>query len=326
MPGRWIRPTVALRCGLLLFASLFAGCTTWGPEPEPVDPEPVVVEAPPAPVAEPAPEPEPEPVVAVPVVSTPPPIAIVLSSGQPAYRDVAVELAAYFTDHAVYDLSDESLPPIAVLRSINDSDSSAVVAIGLRAAQSSIAASDVPVVFSQVFNYQEHALLTPSSRGIAAVAPVEAQLAAWKKAEPDVSRIGIIIGEGHEQLLDDARKAAQKYEVELDIRNSNSDQETLFLYRRMIGEIDGFWLFPDSRVLSTRVLDEIFADAKRHDVTVVVPSDAMLKLGAAISISTVAADIAASIAKVLRRIHAGDIDSVAPITGLSEVRVTIQDD
>ena len=45
-------------------------------------------------------------------------------------------------------------------------------------AQSSVAMSDIPVVFSQVFNYHDHGLLTENSRGVAAVAPLDAQLAA----------------------------------------------------------------------------------------------------------------------------------------------------
>ena len=76
-----------------------------------------------------------------------PPVAIVLTSGQAAYADVASELGRYFEEYTVYDLSDTSRPPVAVLRSINDSNSRAVVAVGLRAAQSSVAMSETPVVF-----------------------------------------------------------------------------------------------------------------------------------------------------------------------------------
>jgi len=325
MQGICTLPATAIRGGSLLLVAMLAGCTTWLPEPEPVESEPVIVNEPPSPTVEPAPEPEPEPVVVVPEDPRLPPIAIVLTSNQPAYRDVAVELAGHFEDHSVYDLSDESLPPVAILRSINDSDSTAVVAIGLRAAQSSIAISDLPVVFSQVFNYQEHELLTANSRGIAPLAPMEAQLIAWQKVDPEIRRVGIIIGEGHDDLIASARLAAEKCEVELDVRIAHSDQETLYLFRRMISDIDGFWLLPDNRILSARVLTEMLTEAKRHNVTVVVPNDAMLQIGAALSISTVAADIASSIAKVLRQIQAGNIDQVPPMTELSEVRVTVND-
>lgn len=97
------------------------------------------------------------------------------------------------------------------------------------------------------------------------------------------------------------------------------------MFRRMIRDIEGFWLFPDNRILSARVLNQMLLDANRQRVPVVVPNEAMLQMGAAISMSTVAADIAATIATVVRRIQAGDIDKVPAISALSEVRVAVND-
>lgn len=314
-----------LRFGaLVVLALVFTGCATQAPVVDPDPIEPVVVTETPAPVIF-VPEPEPEPVVEVPTEPSVPPIAIILTSSQPAYLDVAVELAAHFEDHQVYDLSAESLPPVSVLRSINDGGMSAVVAIGLRAAQSSVAMSDSPVVFSQVFNHQDHGLLKENSRGVAAVAPLAAQLAAWKEVDPNMTHVGLIIGEGHDDLMADAEQAAAKHGIELHVRVAHSDQETLYFFRRMIRDIDGFWLFPDNRILSARVLTQMLEDANRQQVPVVVPNDSMLKMGAAISITTVAADIAATIANVVRRIQAGEIDEVPPISELSEVRVAVND-
>ncbi len=90
----------------------------------------------------------------------------------------------------------------------------------------------------------------------------------------------------------------------------------------MIRDIDGFWLFPDNRVLSARVLEQMLADASRQQVTVNVPSESMLQLGAMISMSTVAADIAATIVDIVRQIQAGGLAKVPPITQLSEIRVS----
>lgn len=326
MQGNCSLPSTVFRVGLLLWVSFLAGCTTWLPEQRSAESEPEPVEPPPVATAEPAPEPAPEPIAIEPESARPTPISIVLSSSQPAYGDIAAALAGHFEDHSVYDLSNESLPPVAIIRSINDSNSTAVVAIGLRAAEASVENSNVPVIFSQVFNYQDHQLITETSRGVAALPPMAAQLAAWKKVDPEVQRIGIIVGEGHDALIESARVAAEEQAIELDIRIAHSDQETLYLFRRMIGGIDGFWLLPDNRILSSRVLKEMFEEGRRHNVTVVAPNESMLQVGAAMSISSVAADIAASIAKVLRRIQAGEIDQVPSLTELSEVRVTINDD
>lgn len=301
--------------GAAVVALSLAGCGLQPPAPDPEAPEPVVVEEP-APVL---PEPDPVPLPEPPKL---PPVAIVITSQQPAYADVAAELANRFDDYDIYDLSDRSRPPISVLRIINDSGSGAVVAIGLRAAQSSVAMSDAPVVFSQVFNHRDHNLLSDNSRGVAALAPLDAQLGAWKSLDPTMVRVGAIIGEGHEDLIAEAQRAAARHNIDLRIRIAQSDQETMYLFRRMIRDIDGFWLFPDNRILSARVLRQMLDEANRLRVPVAVPNESMLEMGGTVSLGTVAADIADKIVKVIREIQAGKIASTAPITPLSEIRVT----
>jgi ABC-type uncharacterized transport system substrate-binding protein len=270
---------------------------------------------------EPAPEPAPRKVAPKPL----PEVAIVLTSRQPAYEDVATELSERLENFTIYDLSDRSQPPVAAFRLINDSDSGAVVAIGLRAAKSSLSMAQVPVIFSQVFNYREHKLVTDNSRGISALAPLDAHLSAWKKVDPTLARVGVIIGEGHGELIAEAEIAAAKHGVELIIQETHSDQETLYHFKRMIREIDGFWLFPDNRVLSPRVLKDMLSQANRRQVPVAVSHEAMLSMGAAISVSSVASDIATTIIDVLRKINTGNIDDVPPLSNLSEVRVVTND-
>jgi ABC-type uncharacterized transport system substrate-binding protein len=320
-----MRRTRAQANGLARFATLiaalaFSACSTNAPVPEPIEEEHGIVIVPPDPAIEPAPPTKP---VEPPELPELPPVAIVLTNSRPAYADVAEELARHLVDYDVYDLSDDSAPPIAILRSINDSDSSAVVAIGLRAAQSAVAMAGVPVIFSQVFNYRDHGLIGDRSRGIAALAPLDAQIAAWKTMDPTVKRIGAIIGEGHDDLTAEAEIAAERHGIELRVQVSRSDQETLYYFKRMVRDIDGYWLFPDNRILSPRILEQMLDEANRQHVPVGVANESMLKMGAAISMSTVASDIAATIVKVLRQIHAGRLDRVAPLTPLTEIRVAI---
>ena len=315
----YIMDSYLLRKGaLVLVATLFAGCQALPPVEEPVEePTEIVVAEPPVVTVEPQPRPEPPAPAPAPL----PPVSIVLSNGQPAYADVARELTDHFDNLTIHDLSEDDQPPVNVLRLINDSEPGVVIAIGLRAAQSSIAMSNHPVVFSQVFNYRHHDLLQNNSRGVAALPPIDAQLAAWKQANPTVARIGLIVGEGHDDLIAEAELAAQRHGVDLVVQVSHSDQETLYFFRRMIRDIDGFWLLPDNRVLSSRVLKQMLADAQQRRVPVSVPSDSMLSLGAMISMTTKASDIAATIANVVRKIQRGDIDRVPPITQLSEITI-----
>ncbi len=281
---------------------------------EPREPEIPIIPAPADPqIVEITPDPLPEPPV----------VAIALSSRQPAYEAIARELSSMLDEFAIYDLSDRSQPPVSAFRLINDSDAGVVVAIGLRAARSSLAMSDTPVIFSQVFNYQEHELLSENSRGVSPLAPLVAHLAAWKEHDPNLASIGAIIGEGHDDLIDEALFAAERHDIRLEIRVVGSDQEALYHFRRMVRDIDGFWLFPDNRVLSARSLTAILEQANQRRVPVAVTHEPLLAMGATISVSAVAEDIAKTIVQIIREIEAGRIDGVPPITPLSEARIAL---
>ena len=311
----------ALRLGMVATLLSITGCVSTAVEP--VEPASVRLEEPDFVDVGPPRRPEPLPRPAAP--PTLPEVAIVLTSRQAAYEEVAKELGGKLERFTIYDLSDRSQPAVTAFRQINDSDSAAVVAIGLRAAKSSVALATMPVVFSQVFNYEQNGLVTDSSRGISALAPLDAHLSAWKKVDPTLARVGVIIGDGHENLVEEAEVAADRHGVELRIQRARSDQETLYHFKRMIREIDGFWLFPDNRILSQRVLLDMLEQANRRHVPVAVSHEAMLPMGAAISMSSVASDIAATIVDVLHKINAGKIDDVPPLSSLSEVRVVTND-
>lgn len=320
---RWRRWLFAALATLVL-----AACATPTPTPVPVAIDPATD------LSEP-PQPEPQiPVIKEPppvVVERPPvaepiaPVAIVLASREPAYDDVVNELGKHLENYSIYDLSDKSQPPESAFRAINDDNALAVVAVGLHAARAAILLSQQPVIFSQVFNYSEHGLTTDFSRGVASIAPLDAQLANWKKLDPGITEIGFIIGEGHERLIEAATLAALEQDINLIVRVSHSDQETLYLYKRMVADIDGFWMMPDNRILSARVIREILDDAHRRNVAVAVSHDAILPMGAAISFTTSAANIAETIVGVLRSIQTGGIASVPELTELSEIRVRTND-
>lgn len=316
----------SVRCALVCAALAFSGCSLLTPQPEP-QPEPVVHE-PEVIIESPPPIAKPKTRIPDPVVPEAPPlpaVAIVLTSSQPAYADVAQELTRHLDKYEIYDLSDSTRPPVTVLRIINDSDSGAVVAIGLRAAQSSVAMSKKPVVFSQVFNYQDYDLVGENSRGVAAIPLIDAQFAAWKQVDPSLVRIGAIVGPGHDDLIAEAELAAVRHGLELRLQVSSSDQETLYLFKRMVLEIDGFWLLADNRILSGRVLQQIMDESQRHQVRVMVPSESMLQIGGSISISSVASDIAQAIADVIGQIQAGNLKEIPPISPLSAIHVITND-
>lgn len=285
---------------------------------EPVQPPIVIV-----PRIEPDPEPEPEPII--PSVFTHR-VAIVLSGRQGAYDSVARELEQVLEDYSLYDLSDRSQTVRGVFQNIADEQATAVVAIGLRAALSARALSSVPVVFCQVFNVADNDLITDKVRGVSSIPPLGLQLRAWKELDPELQNVGAIIGVGHEALIEEALEAADELGLKMHIRVAGSDKETLYVFNRLVPDIDGFLLFPDNRILSRNVLDQMLSYATRHKVQVAVFNESLLSMGATLSASAIDADIASTIIRVLDRFERNEGHQLPAISPLSEISIRTNQD
>jgi ABC-type uncharacterized transport system substrate-binding protein len=321
------RSSMRFLVSLAVFATLASGCSLILPAPD--TPDPVVIpQLPPAPTpvptADPAPvEPAPQPDVIEPALPEPAAtkVAIVLSSRVPAYENVAIELTGLLDDFEIYDLSDRSLTQKEAFDAIRNSGAQAVVAVGLRAATFCQAITELPVVFSQVFNVSENQFDGQNFKGVAAIPPLAMQLTAWQQLSPELKNIGAIIGEGHDDLIDEAILAADGAGLSLHHRIAKSDRETLYHFTRLAPDIDGFWLFPDNRILSASVLRTMLDYAAHHGVQVAVFNDSLLSLGAAISTTSVDADIAQTIVSIITSAVGGDIESIPDMTPLSEIGI-----
>ncbi|NOX69251.1 MAG: hypothetical protein GXP15_08700 [Gammaproteobacteria bacterium] len=317
-----------LRAGFMIamLGVLLSGCSLIAPTTDVVEPVVLPPQLPPTPntdirvvvpVTEPhieetePPQPPPEPM--------PIKVAIVLSSRVPAYEDVAVALSEMLDAVEIYDLSDKSLTQKEAFDAIHSSGVQVVVAVGLRAATFTQSITRVPVVFSQVFN--DSNLTGENLKGVAAIPPLDMQLRAWRQINPELRNIGAILGEGHQRLIEEAMQAADANDAELHYRLAKSDRETLYLFTRLVPDIDGFWLFPDNRILSSSILREMLAYASRHRIQVAVFNDSLLSLGAAISTTSVNADIAQTIMSVIKNVTSREAESVPVRTPLSQIDV-----
>jgi ABC-type uncharacterized transport system substrate-binding protein len=280
---------------------------------EPVQPPIVIV-----PRIEPQPEPQPEPIV--PTVYSHR-VAIVLSGRQGAYDNVARELELVLEDYSLYDLSDRSQTVRGVFQNISDEQATAVVAIGLRAALSARALSSVPVVFCQVFNVSDNDLVTDTVRGVSSIPPIALQLRAWKDLDPSLKSVGAIVGAGHEPLIEEATLAAEELGLKMHFRVASSDKETLYVFNRLVPDIDDFLLFPDNRILSRNVLEQMLSYAARHKVQVAVFNESLLAMGATLSASAIDADIASTIVRVLGRFERNEADQLPALSPLSEILI-----
>lgn len=283
-------------CSLL--GAVLGGCASVPePEPEPWNPLRAIV-APQHERLAPVPD-EPAPVEPAPA---PPPVAILVSSTLPAYKDVAYSLidmldeSEYVLGFLDAALASDSERTAAML---NEAEPRVVVAIGLEAALLAREQVDAPLVFCQVFNYSDYPELEDAAAGVSMLAAFDEQLAFWKAVDETLGTVGTIVGPGHDDLISASAAAAESHGISLDVRVSDSDRETVYHFKRLAAEIDGFWLIPDNRILSMTAIEELMSYAAARHLPVVVSTPELLRFGALMSLKPSPLHVADAVYSVL---------------------------
>jgi ABC-type uncharacterized transport system substrate-binding protein len=293
----------ASRGFLALATVLLGGCAFVAQDIAPPAPAPVAVNEAPAPIEvvqpaapapppepSPAPKPPPEPVLAVEPAHT----AILLSQDIPALSEIAVliqqQLGAEHT--SIHDLNGSPVNTSRILAEIEQTRPDRLVAIGLLAATVAQQVEDTPMIFCQVYNHRDHDLISPNSKGVNMLPPFRMQLEAWKALAPNLQSIGVLTGPDQDDLIAEMGLAAAALDIDLTVRNVQSDKETLFAFKRLTPDIQGVWLLPDNRILSPEVVREIMSYSAKHRKQVVVFGSELLGWGALMSIASDDGDIA----------------------------------
>jgi len=279
---------------------------------------PMALDEPP-PASQPAPPPTPEPDFAADRV------VLLLSDDLPAYQAIATQIAqrSGASHYKTLNLDGEPMISAADLAEIKEFDPDKIVSIGLLAAQIGRRFTDTPMVFCRVFNYADHDLLSPNSKGVKILPPFSLQLQAWTELSPALKSIGLIIGPNHEDLIAEAVQAAKSYKIDLTTRVVSSDRETLYVFKRLTPNIQGFWLLPDNRILSPRVLKEMMSYGTVHGIQIVVFNSVLMNLGAVMSITSSDADVAEQVLKALYDVTDNGSFSGPPMTPLTTIQVEV---
>lgn len=323
--NRWRSAGARVVSAAILMLSL-AGCvTSTAPVSVPSVETRVSVPAEPAPPPEPRPEPKAAPLPTEP--STPEPgraTAILFSGAAASQVEVAERIAAGLaaTDRPVLLIDVDRDPATAPAEDTARAAVDLVAAVGPGALEHARQYyADASLVFSQVLAPANEP--PPGALGIDPLPPPALQLAAWVEVDPGLARIGLITSLDFAAGLHDAEGAAADLGLELVHRASTSDRETLYLFRRLAPAIDGFWLAPDSAVLSPAVIDEMLALATELNIGVLVFSESLLERGGLISVSAPAEHVARTVVDTLERIRSGRGEKLPAWIPLREARIRI---
>lgn len=245
-----------------------------------------------------------ESVYTAPPESPPPPrqapakpaVAIVVSSNAPAYLSVARALSERLErEHLRYSLDSAPAP---VLRELIDREGfHEVIAIGRAAAEAMQPFGPERVIYCQVF--YDDALRDAGFRGVAAQPPFALQLDRWTRLEPGLHRVGVIAGPDSATLIANLAGATSAYGIELFHEEVTNDKQALFVFQRMVPEIDGYLFLPDTSVLSPGVIRKMMRYGNKHKISILVYSPVMFELGRAVLIRPEPDDVARQIATLL---------------------------
>ncbi|MEO8467487.1 MAG: ABC transporter substrate binding protein [Gammaproteobacteria bacterium] len=173
-----------------------------------------------------------------------------------------------------------------------------------------------PIVFCQVFAYEDVLKDGGAIWGVHSQPPFELQLKTWQAIDPTLRGIALILGEGRSVLSAEITKAAASVGTDVRFETSHSDRETFYLFKRLAAQVDGLWLFPDNRVLSPTVLRELLSYANSHNVGVFAFNESLLRWGALASAASVPADIAETVRLVAERVAEGKTQDLPAMTPL----------
>jgi ABC-type uncharacterized transport system substrate-binding protein len=245
-------------------------------------------------------------------------VAIVVSSNAPAYMSVARALARRLDrDYLRYSLDNADA---AVIREIIEREEhQEVIAIGRAAARAVQAIGPDRVIYCQVFYDQD--LRQQEFRGVAAIPTFAMQLDHWMRLEPDLKRIGVVVSANSRGLVEELSAAANAYGLDVRHEEVTSDKQALFVYQRLIPDIDGFLFLPDTTVLSPSVIRRMMRYGVKHDISMLVYSPLMFELGGSMLVTPRPADVAEQIMALL--------DPVQRLTAqrrtLTDADITVRD-
>jgi len=297
---------------VISICAILAGCTA------PVSVTDTTTSEPPAPVSPPeVSEMIEEPVDTDEAVTAPAwtKAAVILSNDIPAYAAIAEHLEHELGPDRVTVLSldgQRSNGP-QVTATVREMGADRVVAVGSLAASVGAEIDEVPMTFCQVFDFHDRGLLSGDNTGVNFLPPFDLQLENWKRLSPDLESVGIIVGPDQDGLLAEIEDACDRNGVRLVSHVVSSDKEALYMFKRLVPQIQGFWLLPDHRVLSPMVIREIMLYGARHKRQLVVFNPKLLALGGLMSLSSDYADIAGKVIDQLNRPTAADRHRMVPL-------------
>lgn len=238
-------------------------------------------------------------------------IAILKSADLPAYNqaiDGFKSTAPPNTTYTEYDLRGDPALGAKIARKLKASDTTLVLAVGLKAAQAAQAELvTVPIVYMMILNPSKHRLTALNMTGTLLEIPAERQLKILRALLPTLPRLGMLFDEQTSGvLIADAVRQAAAQGFQLQLFPVRSEKEVPQQLRALLATSDALWLTPDSTVLTAESVRFILDTALARHIPVIGFSPELTRLGALLSLSVSYDEIGRETGRLAKRLLEGE--------------------
>ena len=265
---------------------------------------------------------------AVPVEAAAVEIAILKSSDLKAYNEAvdgfkaAAPGAAIYTE---YDLRGDLERGKQLARRIRASDSSLVVAVGLKAALATkLEIVDIPILYMMILDPMKYHLAAANMTGVLLEIPMDRQFKVLRAFLPSLRRIATLYDPGKTAAkLKEAEPRAAVHEFLLRGFPVEDEKAVPQQLRALLSESEALWLIPDSTVLTDESIRFILESALAKQVPVLGFSSELTRLGALLSMSIDYSEVGRESGLLARRILNGEHPLRLKPVSVQRIKITV---
>ena len=255
-------------------------------------------------------------------------IAILKSSDLKAYNEAVEGFKAAAPGTAVYteyDLRGDPERGKRLAGKIRASDSSLVVAVGLKAALAAkLEIMDIPILYMMILDPMKYHLAAANMTGVLLEIPTDRQLKVIRTFLPTVRRIGTLYDPDKTSTkLKEAESRASSHEFQLRGFPVESEKEVPQQLRSLLSESEALWLIPDSTVLTDESIRFILQSAVARLIPVVGFSSEFTRLGALLSMSIDYGEVGREAGLLAKRILNGEQRLPLNPVSVRRIRITV---
>ncbi len=255
-------------------------------------------------------------------------ITILKSSDLKAYRD-AIEgfkaTAPGAAMYAEYDLRGDLERGKRLAGKIRASDSSLVVAVGLKAALAAkLEISNIPILYMMILDPLKHQLTAANMTGVLLEIPTDRQFKVMRVFFPGLPRLGMLYDPNKTTTrLKEAEPQATVHEFQLRGFAIENEKEVPQQLRMLLSESEALWLVPDSTVLTDESIRFILESALTRQVPVVGFSSELTRLGALLSFSLDYGEVGRETGLLAKRILNGEQPLPFKPVPVQRIKITV---